>query len=66
MALLNPGDRFPALTLNLAAGGTLDVPSALAGSFGVVLFNRGSWCPYCVAQRSTRVTAWRPAPDAIA
>jgi peroxiredoxin len=50
MALLNPGDEFPALTLNLAGGGTLDVPSALAGDYAVVLFNRGSWCPYCVGQ----------------
>lgn len=50
MTLLNPGDQFPALTLTLVGGGTLEVPSALAGSFGVVLFNRGSWCPYCVAQ----------------
>jgi peroxiredoxin len=50
MTLLNTGDPFPALTLTLVGGGTLDVPAALAGSFGVVLFNRGSWCPYCVAQ----------------
>jgi peroxiredoxin len=26
------------------------VPDALAGDFGVVLFFRGSWCPYCKAQ----------------
>jgi peroxiredoxin len=50
MALLKPGDEFPALTLNLTGGGTLEVPSAFAGSYAVVLFNRGSWCPYCVGQ----------------
>jgi peroxiredoxin len=50
MALLQPGDEFPALTLTLTGGDTLDVPAALAGNFGVVLFNRGSWCPYCMAQ----------------
>jgi peroxiredoxin len=50
MPLLNPGDRFPSLTLTLAGGGTLELPGALAGEFGVVLFYRGSWCPYCNAQ----------------
>jgi peroxiredoxin len=50
MALVKPGDTFPALTLNLTDGDTLQLPDALAGNYGVVLFNRGSWCPYCVAQ----------------
>src|ERR687890_921500 len=48
--LLHTGDAFPALTLQLAGGETLDVPAALAGHYGVVLFYRGSWCPYCNAQ----------------
>jgi peroxiredoxin len=26
------------------------VPEAFAGQFGVLLFYRGSWCPYCNAQ----------------
>jgi peroxiredoxin len=47
---LNPGDRFPSLTVPLTGGGTLVLPEDLAGSFGVVLFYRGSWCPYCNAQ----------------
>lgn len=50
MALLNPGDEFPTLVLTLVGGDTLEVPAALAGGYAVVLFNRGSWCPYCVAQ----------------
>jgi len=50
MTLLSPGDTFPDLTLNLPRGETLDLPAALAGGFGVVLFYRGSWCPYCNAQ----------------
>ena len=33
-----------------AGGGTLVLPDVLAGGFGVVLFYRGSWCPYCNAQ----------------
>ncbi|MBX6384508.1 MAG: peroxiredoxin family protein [Microbispora sp.] len=50
MTLLNPGDRFPDLTVTLPGGETLNLPDALAGHFGVVLFYRGSWCPYCKAQ----------------
>ncbi|MBB2748093.1 UNVERIFIED_ORG: peroxiredoxin [Microbispora rosea subsp. rosea] len=50
MTLLHPGDRFPDLAVALPGGETLHLPGALAGSFGVVLFYRGSWCPYCKAQ----------------
>lgn len=50
MTLLTPGERFPALTLNLTDGDTIELPDATAGSYGVVLFYRGSWCPYCNAQ----------------
>ena len=50
MTLLHPGDRFPTLTVALAGGETLILPDALAGGFGVVLFYRGAWCPYCNAQ----------------
>ena len=50
MTLLHPGDRFPTLSVALPAGGTLSLPDALAGGFGVVLFYRGAWCPYCNAQ----------------
>jgi peroxiredoxin len=48
--LLDPGDRFPALTVALPGGGTWRLPDDLAGHFGVVLCYRGSWCPYCNAQ----------------
>jgi peroxiredoxin len=48
--LLSPGDPFPALGLTQPGGETLTLPDAFAGSFGVVLFYRGSWCPYCNAQ----------------
>ncbi|HEY2173454.1 MAG TPA: peroxiredoxin family protein [Mycobacteriales bacterium] len=50
MTLLHPGDPFPKLTLAQAGGGSFTIPDDLHGSFGVVLFNRGSWCPYCNAQ----------------
>jgi peroxiredoxin len=50
--LLRPGDQFPALTVARPGGGTLALPDDLAGHFGVILFYRGSWCPYCNAQLS--------------
>ena len=50
MPLLNPGDPFPRLTMNVLGGETLTVPDAFAGDFATVLFYRGSWCPYCNAQ----------------
>ncbi len=62
MTLLNPGGQFPALTLALPGGDSLALPDALAGSFGVVLFYRGSWCPYCNAQ----LRAFQRASDSLA
>lgn len=50
MTLLHPGDRFPTFTVSLTGGGTLVLPDDIANSFGVVLFYRGAWCPYCNAQ----------------
>jgi peroxiredoxin len=46
---LQPGDLFPAVEVNLPER-TLRVPVDLAGDYAVVLFYRGSWCPYCNAQ----------------
>ena len=50
MSLLHPGDAFPELTLTVPGGKTVTVPEAFADQFGVVLFYRGAWCPYCQAQ----------------
>jgi peroxiredoxin len=50
MSLLHPGDAFPELSLALPGGQTVTVPEAFGGQFGVMLFYRGSWCPYCNAQ----------------
>jgi len=50
MPLLHPGDTFPQLSLKIPGGQAIGVPGSLAGAFGVVLFNRGAWCPYCTAQ----------------
>ena len=60
--LLHPGDSFPELTVALPGGRSLQLPGALAGRFGVVLFYRGSWCPYCNAQLS----AFRRSHDGLA
>jgi peroxiredoxin len=49
-SLLHPGDTFPALPLALPGGSTVSTPDLLEGHYGVVLFFRGSWCPYCNAQ----------------
>lgn len=48
--MLGPGDTFPNLSVHLVGDETLDLPGALLGRFGVVLLNRGSWCPFCTAQ----------------
>ncbi len=61
MTLLAPGDQFPELAINLADSTTLQLPSATAGRFGVVLFYRGSWCPYCNAQ----LRAFQRAQDSL-
>lgn len=50
MPVLSPGDAFPSLTLKRSGGGSFTVPDIFEDSFGVVLFYRGSWCPYCNAQ----------------
>jgi peroxiredoxin len=50
MPPLHPGDTFPELTLTVPGGQEIPVPGSFAGEFGLVLFNRGAWCPYCTAQ----------------
>jgi peroxiredoxin len=62
MSLLQPGDVFPPLSLPQVGGGSLTLPDALAGGFGVILFYRGSWCPYCNAQ----LRAFQRAADSLA
>jgi peroxiredoxin len=48
--MLKNNDVFPSLTFARAGGGAIHLPARLAGKFGVILFHRGSWCPYCNAQ----------------
>jgi peroxiredoxin len=48
--MLQNNDAFPRLTFAKVGGGELRLPADLGGDFGVILFRRGSWCPYCNAQ----------------
>lgn len=50
MRLLQPGDTFPELSISTADGAVRELSAELRGHFGVVLFYRGAWCPYCNAQ----------------
>lgn len=50
MSRLNYGQLFPTLDLPAVGGGTISLPSDLAGFYGVILIYRGSWCPYCNLQ----------------
>ena len=50
MPLLRLGDPFPELDFTIPGGETVRVPESFDGHFGVMLFYRGSWCPYCKAQ----------------
>lgn len=53
MSVLQNGQRFPELKISTVGGETLSLPEDLAGSYGIVLVYRGSWCPYCNAQLSS-------------
>jgi len=53
MTRLDNGATFPSIKLSTVGGGSLVLPDDLAGSYGVVLVYRGSWCSYCVAQLSS-------------
>ena len=50
MTMLSPGDAFPSFTLRQPGGPSFTIPNDFKGSYAVVLFYRGSWCPYCNAQ----------------
>jgi peroxiredoxin len=48
--MLQPNDQFPSITVTPPDGAPLELLDALGGGFGIVLFFRGAWCPYCNAQ----------------
>src|SRR3954471_20360545 len=41
---------FPLLPLPAPVAAKSILPGDLASGFGVILFHRGSWCPFCNAQ----------------
>lgn len=57
LVMLKNGEVFPSLAFARAGGGEIHLPEDLAGDFGVILFHRGSWCPYCNAQLSAYARA---------
>jgi peroxiredoxin len=61
MSRLRNGQQFPSLEVPAVGGGAISLPDDLAGSYGVVLIYRGSWCPYCNAQ----LAAFSRALDAL-
>ena len=61
MSRLRNGQPFPPLQVPAVGGGTISLPDDLAGSYGVILIYRGSWCPYCNAQ----LAAFSRALDAL-
>ena len=64
MSLLHPGASFPQFNIALPGGQTLIVPDLFGGGFGVMLFNRGAWCPYCAAQLRAYERAREPLAQA--
>lgn len=61
--VLSPGDVFPTLTLDRPGGGSFVIPGDFGDRYGVVLFYRGSWCPYCNAQLRAFQRALEPLND---
>jgi peroxiredoxin len=47
---LQNGDRFPDLSIRTIGDGEMVLPRDVEGSYSVILFYRGAWCPYCKAQ----------------
>ncbi len=43
MKILDSGDAFPEMTLNLAGGGTLDLPGGAKGQWTILIVYRGDW-----------------------
>lgn len=43
MEKLTGGDVFPEVTLNVAGGGTLELPGDLEAGLTILLFYRGYW-----------------------
>lgn len=40
---LDAGDEFPALTIEVAGGGFLNIPGDMDGKYRIIMFYRGHW-----------------------
>ena len=61
MGPLQNHSLFPSLEVPRVGGGTLRLPDDLSGAYGVVLFYRGAWCPFC----NTQLSAFGRSHDAL-
>ncbi len=41
--ILDTGDRFPRLNINLVTGEVMSVPDDFGGNWSILLFYRGHW-----------------------
>ncbi len=41
--MLEPRDQFPDITLNVAGGGSINLPADIDTPYAIVLFYRGHW-----------------------
>ena len=48
--ILDTGDIFPDLRLRTLDGSEIQIKTGLKNPWNVLLFYRGSWCPFCKAQ----------------
>jgi peroxiredoxin len=48
--ILDTGDTFPDLKLRTLDGSEIQTKTGLKNPWNVVLFYRGSWCPFCKTQ----------------
>jgi len=48
--IIDTGDEFPNLTFKTIDGQEMQLSKKLIGSWNVILFYRGFWCPFCKSQ----------------
>ena len=56
--LLDSGDSFPDIEVDLAAGGRMLVPRDLGSRWRVLFVYRGHWCPMCHQQLADFTSAY--------
>ncbi|MGV0108854.1 MULTISPECIES: peroxiredoxin-like family protein [unclassified Arthrobacter] len=59
------GDRLPDAVLHDAAGRTVSLSTVLDAAAAIIVFYRGSWCPYCSIALKTYQRELRPVVEAF-